>query len=155
MTSKAELLPFSAGRATNVSKCQAVGALALLSGLLGTHTNSPACPFGQPFDCYKHKHKPGQEHVKYKTGCKKSVQISVMERLSVQCVCVCVQLCTHLDRDSQSAEWPKDSRAPVETVISGVKKEGEEEEQEEEILFEPSDICYIMTGTMETCWERK
>lgn len=46
----------------------------------------------------------------------------------------------------------------METVISGVKKEGgeeEEEEQEEEILFEPSDICYIMTDTMETCWERK
>lgn len=48
----------------------------------------------------------------------------------------------------------------METVITGVKKEGEweeeeEEEQEEERLFEPSDICYIMTCTMETCWERK
>lgn len=68
---------------------------------------------------------------------------------------MCATVHTHLDRDSQSAERPKDSRAPVETVISGVKKEGEEEEQEEEILFEPSDICYIMTCTMETCWERK
>lgn len=148
MTSKAELLSFSAGRATNVSKCQAVGALALLSGLLGTHTNSPACPFGQQLDCYKHKHKAMQEHVKYKTGCKKVCKYQQWRGCLFN---VCVQLCT-----SQSAEWPKDSRAPVETVISGVKKEGEEEEErEEEILFEPSDICYIMTGTMETCWERK
>lgn len=72
---------------------------------------------------------------------------------------VCVLYCarTHIsDRDSQSAERPKDSRAPVETVISGVKKKREEEEeQEEEILFELSDICYIMTCTMETCWEIK
>lgn len=87
MTSKAELLPFSAG---GNRKCQAVGALALLSGLLGTHTISPACPFGQQFDCYKHKHKPMQERVKYKTGRKKKcVQISAMERLSFQCVCNC------------------------------------------------------------------
>lgn len=91
MTRKAELLPFSAGGTTNVSKCQAVGALALLSGLLGTRTISPACPFGQQFDCYKHKHKPMQECVKYKTVGKKSVQISAMERLSM-----CVQQCTHI-----------------------------------------------------------
>ena len=68
MTSKAELLPFSAGGTTNVSKCQALGALALLSGLLAARTISSACPFGQQFDCCKHKHKPMQERVKYKTG---------------------------------------------------------------------------------------
>lgn len=45
----------------------------------------------------------------------------------------------------------------METVISGVKREGEEEEEgkEEEILFERSDICYIMTRTMNTVSERK
>lgn len=154
MTSKAELLPFSAGGTTNVSKCQAVGALALLSGLLDTHTISPACPFGQQFDCYKHKHKPMQERVKYKTGCKKK-SVCKYQQWRGCLFNVCATVHTHVDRDPQSAERPKDSRAPVETVISGVKKEGEEEEQEEEILFEPSDICYIMTCTMETCWERK
>lgn len=48
----------------------------------------------------------------------------------------------------------------MEAVISGVKEknEGEEEEEqqrEEEILFELSDISYIMIRTMETCCEGK
>lgn len=91
MTSKAELLPFSAG---GNRKCQAVGALALLSGLLGTHTISPACPFGQQFDCYKHKHKPMQERVKYKTGRKKKVCANISNGEAV--FSMCVQLCTHI-----------------------------------------------------------
>lgn len=66
---------------------------------------------------------------------------------------------SHPDGDSRRVERPKDSRAPVETVISGVKRnEGEEEEEEqreEEILFELSDISYIMICTVETCCERK
>lgn len=37
---------------------------------------------------------------------------------------VCPTVHTHLDTHSQSAEKPKDSRAPVETVISGVKGGG-------------------------------
>lgn len=64
MTSKAELLPFSAGGTTNVSKCQALGALALLSGLLAAHIVNPACPFGQQFDWCEHTHKPMPEHVR-------------------------------------------------------------------------------------------
>ncbi len=96
MTSKAELLPFSAGGTTNVSKCQAVGALALLSGLLATHTISPACPFGQRFDWCKHKNKPMQEHVRYKNPVtvqkKKCAVISSGEAV----FSLCVQLCTHI-----------------------------------------------------------
>lgn len=53
------------------------------------------------------------------------MQLSGAERLS------CATVHTHLDTDSQSAERPKDSRAPVETVISGVKREGEVVEEEE------------------------
>lgn len=76
---------------------------------------------------------------------KKSVQLSGTQRLHCN---VCLW----------QKSKPKDSRAPVETVISGVKREGGEERGERRrrrILFEPSDICYIMTCTMETCWERK
>lgn len=42
---------------------------------------------------------------------------------------MCLTVHTHLDMLSQSAEQPKDSRAPVETVISGVKREGGGEER--------------------------
>lgn len=76
---------------------------------------------------------------------KKSVQLSGTQRLHCN---VCLW----------QKSKPKDSRAPVETVISGVKREGGEERGGGgggRILFEPSDICYIMTCTMETCWERK
>lgn len=49
-------------------------------------------------------------------------QLLEVERVSFS---MCVQMCTHIwTRILSQRERPKDSRAPVETVISGVKGEG-------------------------------
>lgn len=50
-----------------------------------------------------------QEFVKHETA-RKEKKCKYQQRGGCVCVCVC--------------EWPKDSRAPVETVISGVRGGG-------------------------------
>lgn len=153
MTSKAELLPFSAGGNGNVSKCQAAGAFGFAFRLIRhTYSQQRLGLLAHSAICWKPKHKTLREHV---TGENKHANKCDRKRGCVFSVRTTAR--SHPDGDSRRVERPKDSRAPVETVISGVKKnEGEEEERrEEEILFELSDISYIMICTMETCCERK
>lgn len=63
--------------------------------------------------------------------------------------------CAHIQTQILCPERPESPPRGVETVTSGARKRGRGGEKEDEILFEQSDTCYVMTCATETRWERK
>lgn len=120
MTSKAELLPISAGGNRNVSKCQAAGVFGFAFRLIRhTYSQRRLSLLARSSICWKPKHKTVREHV---MGENKPANKCDRSAGGGGCFSVRATVRSHPDGDSRRVERPKDSRAPVETVISGVKK---------------------------------
>lgn len=134
MTSKAEFIPFLCRRNHKCQQMSSTWSFGFAFRLISCTYNQQRLPFWpalwlvceQPI-C-KNMWDPQKEKKKKKVGQKKKKACDYQQQRG--CLFnVCPTVHTHLDTHSLSAERPKDSRAPMETVISGVKREGEGEER--------------------------